>query len=61
MTGRDRLFWTLSLFFGTSIALQAIQRWTDDETIWVTLGVQAALVAVIMAAVVVVVRRSKSG
>jgi len=58
---RDRLFWTLSLFFGASIAFQAIQRWTEDEAIWVTLGLEVALLTVLVTAIVVVVKRSDRG
>lgn len=54
---RDLLFWSLALFFGASIAFQAIQRWTEDETIWLTLGLEAAVLAVLVTAIVVVVRR----
>lgn len=54
---RDLLFWSLALFFGASIAFQAIQRWTEDETIWLTLGLEAAVLAVLVTAIVAVVRR----
>ena len=63
MTGssRDRLFWTLALFFGASIAFRAIQNWTDGESIWVTLGLEVALLAVLVTVIVVVVRRTDRG
>lgn len=58
---RDRLFWTLALFFGGSIAFRAIQTWTEDETIWVTLGLEVALLAVLITVIVVVVKRTDRG
>ncbi len=58
---RDLLFWSLALFFGASIAFQAIQRWTESEAIWVTLGLEAIVLAILIAAIVVVVRRKGSG
>lgn len=58
---RDRLFWALALFFGASIAFRAIQTWTEDETIWVTLGLEVVFLAVLVTAIVLVVRRSDRG
>lgn len=54
---RDRFFWTLALFFGASIAFRAIQDATDEEAIWVTLLAELALLAVLVVAIVVVVKR----
>lgn len=51
----------MSLFFGASIAFRAIQNWTEDEAIWVTLGLEVALLACLVGAIVVVVKRSDSG
>ncbi len=55
------LFWTLALFFGSSIAFRAIQDATEDQPLLVTFGLEAALLAVVVVAIVVVVRRRKSG
>ena len=54
---RDRFFWTLALFFGASIGFRAIQNATDDEALWVTLVAELALLAVLVLAIVVVVKR----
>lgn len=54
---RDRFFWTLALFFGASIGFRAIQDATDDQAIWVTLLAEVALLAVLVLAIVVVVKR----
>lgn len=58
---RDLLFWSLALFFGASIAFQAIQRWTEDEAIWVTVGLELVVLAALVTAIVIVVRRKGDG
>jgi hypothetical protein len=54
---RNMFFWTLALFFGTSIAFRAIQDATEDSPLLVTFGLEAALLAVVVVAILVVVKR----
>lgn len=61
MDSRTRLYWTLTLFFGTSIAFRGIQNATEDEPLAVTLGAEVALLAVVVLAIVLLVRRSERG
>ncbi len=50
-------FWTLALFFGGSIVFRAIQDATEGSPLAVTLGLQVAVLAVAIVAIVIVVRR----
>lgn len=56
---RNIMLWALVLFFGASIAFSAIRRATDDQSILVTLGVEALALAAIVGGIVVVVRRRR--
>jgi hypothetical protein len=56
---RNTVLWTLVLFFGASIVFSEIRRATDDKSIGVTLGLEALALAVIVAGVVIVVRRRR--
>jgi hypothetical protein len=58
---RTMLFWTLALFFGSSIAFRAIQDATEDSPLLVTFGLEAALLAVVVTAIVIVVKRGRQG
>ncbi|HEX8103458.1 MAG TPA: hypothetical protein VF533_12650 [Solirubrobacteraceae bacterium] len=58
---RTLLFWTLGLFFGTSIAFRAIQRATADQSLAVTLAAEVALLAAVIGAIVFFARRRKGG
>jgi hypothetical protein len=58
---RTMLFWTLALFFGSSIAFRAIQDATEDSPILVTLGLEAALLAVVICGIVVAIKRRGQG
>jgi hypothetical protein len=49
--------WVLVLFFGASLVFSALRRLTEDESTAVTLAVQVGALALIVAAVVLVVRR----
>ena len=49
--------WVLVLFFGASILFAGLRRLTEDESTAVTLGVQLGALAVVVAVIVVVVRR----
>jgi uncharacterized membrane protein YhaH (DUF805 family) len=51
------LAWTIALFFGCSIAFAAIRKWTEDSGAGVTLIAQLAFLVVVVAAIVVYVRR----
>jgi hypothetical protein len=53
--------WTIAIFFGCTIAFAAIRRLTEDQGAGVTFAAQAAAMAVIIAVIVFVVRRSGSG
>ena len=49
--------WTIAIFFGCSIAFAAVRRLTEDQGRGVTLLAQLVLGAVIIAVIVLVVRR----
>ena len=49
--------WTIALFFGCSIAFAAIRRLTEGAGRGVTLLAQVGAMAVIIAVIVIVVRR----
>ena len=51
------MLWALVLFFGASIAFSAIQRATDDESLAVSMGLQALALAAIVGVIVLVVKR----
>jgi uncharacterized membrane protein YhaH (DUF805 family) len=53
--------WTLALFFGSAIAFGLVRKLTAHQGALVTLLVQVAVLAVIIAAIVVVVRRLGNG
>ena len=56
---RNTMLWALVLFFGASIAFSAIRRATDDQSVAVTLGLEALALAAIVAGVVIVVKRRR--
>lgn len=51
------MLWTLTLFFGASIAFAAIRRATNGHGIALTLGLELVALALMIGAVVLVVRR----
>lgn len=51
--------WTLVVFFGASIMFAAIRNATDDESAGVQLLAQLAVGLVVVAAIVVFVRRRR--
>ena len=61
MERRQTLLWTLVLFFGASIVFSAIKKATEDESTLVTLGLEVLALGVMVAAVVLIARRRKSG
>jgi hypothetical protein len=56
---RKTALWCLTTFFGASIAFQGLKLATDDSPKGVSLAVQAAALAVMIVAVVLIVRRRK--
>jgi uncharacterized membrane protein YhaH (DUF805 family) len=54
---RNTLLWTLVLFFGASILFGSLRRATEDSSTGVTVAVQVGALALLVAAIVVVVRR----
>lgn len=49
--------WVLVLFFGTSVLFGGLRRLTEDEGTAVTVAVQLGALVLVVAVVVVVVRR----
>ena len=54
---RDTLLWALVLFFGASVLFAAIRNATEGESVAVELGFQFLALGVLIAAIVVFVRR----
>jgi hypothetical protein len=54
---RNTVLWTITIFFGASILFAALRRATEGEGTGVTLGVQALALGLLIAGIVVVVRR----
>jgi uncharacterized membrane protein HdeD (DUF308 family) len=54
----NTISWTIALFFGCSIAFAAIRKLTEDSGKGVTLLAQVGAMAVIIAVIVFVVRRT---
>ena len=56
---RNTLLWSLTLFFGASIAFAAIRRATEGESVALTLGLELVVLALIVGGIVIVVRRRR--
>lgn len=54
---RNTALWTITAFFGATVVFGLIRSATEDESAAVSLGLQAAALAVIVAAIVLVYRR----
>jgi hypothetical protein len=54
---RTTLLWTLTLFFGASLVFAFLRRATEDSSTAVTVAVQVGALALLVAGIVVVVRR----
>jgi hypothetical protein len=54
---RNTILWTLVVFFGGTVLFGAIRNATEDEPIGVTLGLQAVAGLLLIALIVVIVRR----
>ncbi|HEY1358332.1 MAG TPA: hypothetical protein VGF21_08510 [Thermoleophilaceae bacterium] len=53
---RNTVLWTLVLFFGASILFGSLHRATENASTGVTLAVQFGALALVIAAIVIVVR-----
>lgn len=51
------MLWTLTAFFGATVAFGLIRNATEGESVWLSLGLQLVALAAIVALVVAVVRR----
>lgn len=56
---RSALLWTLVVFFGASIVFSTIRNATEDESVAVTLGLELLAGAVVIGAIVLIVRRRR--
>jgi hypothetical protein len=54
---RTTILWALVAFFGASVGFRAVQQATDDSPVIVTVGLEVVLLAIIVAAIVMIVRR----
>jgi hypothetical protein len=54
---RDTLIWTLVVFFGASVLFAAIRNATEDNSVALSVGLQALAGLLVVAAIVLVVRR----
>jgi uncharacterized membrane protein YhaH (DUF805 family) len=53
----NSVLWVLVAFFGASLVFGGLRRLTEDESTGVVVGVQLGALALIIAALVLVVRR----
>lgn len=53
---RNAVLWTLTVFFGATVAFGIIRNATEDQSAGVTVGLQAVAMLLIIAVVVAVVR-----
>ena len=56
---RNTILWTLTVFFGATVAFGVIRNATEDQSAGVSLGLQALAMVVIIAVVVAVVRHQE--
>ena len=56
---RRTLLWTVTAFFGASLVFQAIQSATEDASTATTLALEVVALVVMIAAIVLVVRRRR--
>lgn len=54
---RKTLLWSITVFFGASIAFQLIKSATEDSPQGVSLGLQAAALALMIVAIVLILRK----
>ena len=58
---RTPILWTLTVFFGATVAFGLIRKLTEDQGTGVAVAAQVVTLAVIVVAIVVVVRRQDQG
>jgi hypothetical protein len=56
---RNTVLWTLVVFFGASVLFGAIANATDDESAGLRVGLQAVAGVALIAALVLIVRRTR--
>ncbi len=56
---RTTLLWSITVFFGASITFRAIQSATEDSPQGVSLGLQGIALALMIVAIVLIVRKRK--
>ena len=56
---RTTVLWCITVFFGASIAFQVIKSLTEDSSDGVSLGLQAVALALMIAGIVLVVRKRR--
>ena len=54
---RNSVLWVLVVFFGGSVLFGGLRRLTEGESAGVTIAVQLGALAVVLAVIVIVVRR----
>jgi len=54
---RKTILWTLTAFFGATVAFGLVRTLTDGQPQGVTIGIQLAVLVVIVAVILVVQRR----
>jgi hypothetical protein len=54
---RTTILWALVAFFGASVGFRAVQQATSGSPVLVTVGLEIVLLAVIVVAIVAIVRR----
>ena len=54
---QNTVLWVLVVFFGGSVVFGALRRLTEDEPLGVVIAVQLGALALVIVAVVLVVRR----
>jgi hypothetical protein len=56
---RKTVLWCITVFFGASITFQAIKSATDESPDGVSLGLQAVALALMIVAIVLILRKRK--
>jgi LPXTG-motif cell wall-anchored protein len=56
---RNTLLWALVLFFGASVMFSLIRNVTEDQSVGVSLGAQAAAGLLLIGAIVLFLRRRR--
>lgn len=56
---RSTVLWTLVAFFGAAIAFNGVQQLTEDQSTLVTILLELVVLALIVALIIFLVRRSE--